>query len=1337
MIKTVLLYLLCVLSSLASVFAQLTYQEIDPEAEGYFNDVVFINDSTGFLSGSSLSAKGFVQKTSNGGISWNAVKIESTLAVYYLNKLQFINDSTGFVNSTSDIYKTTDYGNTWLPVLSYPSGNINNYFFLNPIDGYLLNDLNILRISNGGLSLDTMNLYKNESSFSDLYAYGAEIFPADPSKIFIASQYLNELYSVHNERNVSTEIDNIQIGNINFLNADTGFITILYEMSTYRPQLLRTTNGGNSWTDIVPQSALSGSKFLYYSDFYSFNIGATVGANQDSYPSVGIIYYTKNSGQDWSKLTIPEISYFHKVRFIDPNRFIVLGYSDITKSDKAFLVENDPDAFILNLQNEIFLSCKDTITLKPEVIYKRPKDLKYSWTPSLGLSDTAILSPLLTASGDIIYYLEVADGQRFIRDSIQINLTQPVNNSRLIVTFDKETERTKIIIPNDTLNVINSYSIYKADSINIWNYDSIGFVNMTDTNVFIDNHSYPSASSRKYMVTYRDECGVESLPGNSFSNILATLNEESDSIILLNWSLYDGGTDYQVIKKGVNPEILYAEQYMFSGYNFTSDTVGPFQKYYYGIESVLDQSFAKHNNDTKPYIVSSNNVSNYCDSSIILYDTVFLGCNEKMILLDDIKFKEEESLSYSWHPKDGLSNSNVKNPLLQYSGINTYRVKATNGKYNQFCIVTIQPETGMQELNAVISVDEGLNKNSISFTSLEKASFYQIEKGEPDDYGNYTFNVIDTLFATDTLVFTDKESFPDTILSLYKISVYDSCHRNIAKSKTISSIQLSALAENETVCLYWKGFQSAIHGFKIFKGSDLNNLVQIDSLIYTNTYTDSFATGHYSFYRVYADFDSIYPCFNDSNYHVSSYISNIDSARVGAYMSLQLQDTLYAKCHDTITLNPEISSNMNNNFSFEWTPTEGLSDPYIQNPILTCSGNTKYKIKITNNDLVLFDSVQVITNKPDPPDFFKVSINENNKLILSILPDTNNLTAYYNLFSSNNPGFENIAEINTTKPQYEDTSLNPHTDLVSYYLTAVNTCNIESKNSDTVSNILISAFSELGSNKIIINGLKDTRNVITLEISSDGDFFKTFDTIPSSISCYTQHLIPFPKTYYRIKEEIDLYQLNQQVDKNDLIAYSNTSSVNSTSVFQVSINLINKPIVIYDLPKTLEVCAFDSVNLDTTLIVQGQMLYDFTWFTRNSVSGEFEESSPYIQVTNPVKYYLHMEDQNGFMHYDSVSVLLKTTGCSTYEHNLTKTEKLIVYPNPASGNFTIRNNHNLNHGEFKIYNGIGTIVEEKFIELNSSAYIYDNQKLSPGWYMITLTDTVTGKTYSATLIIQP
>jgi photosystem II stability/assembly factor-like uncharacterized protein len=113
MIRSFLLLLL--LAVALDTYSQGTWQTL-PSVPPYgrFDDMYFINDSTGFIAQESM-----VFKTSDRGSSWNLISfLDSNYS--YVRSIEFINDSVGFAGLlysssplSGNLFKTTNGGHSW------------------------------------------------------------------------------------------------------------------------------------------------------------------------------------------------------------------------------------------------------------------------------------------------------------------------------------------------------------------------------------------------------------------------------------------------------------------------------------------------------------------------------------------------------------------------------------------------------------------------------------------------------------------------------------------------------------------------------------------------------------------------------------------------------------------------------------------------------------------------------------------------------------------------------------------------------------------------------------------------------------------------------------------------------------------------------------------------------------------------------------------------------------------------------------------------------------------------------------------------------------------------
>ncbi|MCF8370774.1 MAG: T9SS type A sorting domain-containing protein [Bacteroidales bacterium] len=122
----------------------------------HYNDLVFLNNDTGFVVGDSASfAKGIILKTMNGGQTW-----DTTFCNGPIYSIQFISNDIGFAACfNSYFYKTYDGGINWIeisfnPPIIYQFNN--SIYFKNALEGYLSSSISfnsqlLFKTTNGGL----------------------------------------------------------------------------------------------------------------------------------------------------------------------------------------------------------------------------------------------------------------------------------------------------------------------------------------------------------------------------------------------------------------------------------------------------------------------------------------------------------------------------------------------------------------------------------------------------------------------------------------------------------------------------------------------------------------------------------------------------------------------------------------------------------------------------------------------------------------------------------------------------------------------------------------------------------------------------------------------------------------------------------------------------------------------------------------------------------------------------------------------------------------------------------------------------------------------------------
>jgi photosystem II stability/assembly factor-like uncharacterized protein len=219
-------------------------QRIDSVYE--FNSIAFINDSTGWMSGTS----GILLKTTNKGNTWVKIVLDTSISKYKsaLGKIQFVNQSIGWIGLSylmgeqvyGSILKTTDGGNSWnvqnIPSLSSPS-----FYFVNEQSGWMIGD-----------SIGISKTYKTTNGGAN-WTLSGSTYPDYSTNIFFNNEYIGWIaeYSYVNQKSsitrttdggntwVSQNIPSSGLTDLLFLNENTGW-------ATGQEGIFKTINGGVS-----------------------------------------------------------------------------------------------------------------------------------------------------------------------------------------------------------------------------------------------------------------------------------------------------------------------------------------------------------------------------------------------------------------------------------------------------------------------------------------------------------------------------------------------------------------------------------------------------------------------------------------------------------------------------------------------------------------------------------------------------------------------------------------------------------------------------------------------------------------------------------------------------------------------------------------------------------------------------------------------------------------------------------------------------------------------------------------------------------------------------------
>jgi photosystem II stability/assembly factor-like uncharacterized protein len=266
------------------------------------NDVIMLNPDTIICVGKF----GTILRSTNSGQNWN---IQNRITENELYKIFFVDSKIGWIaGAIGRVLKTTDSGETWN--LKNPPTSLNLYDveFTSVNKGFVIGENGyIAKTTNGGDSwqalaptqqtlfslqfIDSLNGWAIGEGISRTTNGGVNWFDADPN----LAMYYESVF---------------------FVNKDTGWI------STVEGKILRTTNSGNDWEIIKPDSTIWGYTKIQFIN----NVKGWICSNQN-------IVRTNDGGSTWDSYSFPDAISLFSLSFNDEiNGFAVGIYGEMYKT---------------------------------------------------------------------------------------------------------------------------------------------------------------------------------------------------------------------------------------------------------------------------------------------------------------------------------------------------------------------------------------------------------------------------------------------------------------------------------------------------------------------------------------------------------------------------------------------------------------------------------------------------------------------------------------------------------------------------------------------------------------------------------------------------------------------------------------------------------------------------------------------------------------------------------------------------------------------------------------------------------------------------------------------
>ncbi|MCB0726059.1 MAG: YCF48-related protein [Ignavibacteria bacterium] len=245
--------------------------------------ITFTSINTGYV----IGTDSLIMKTTNSGLSWVRQNSNTNNS---LTSSSFINDATGFISGLNQtLLKTTNGGSNWNNLTFPESLNFYSIFFINNLTGWLSSEdpnlvgdsaLSIFKTTSGGINW--FKQYKHNREFSPMLQLQFADSLNGWSVIYLKAVDLSYLIRTTDGGNIWTEYPLGNSGNwcLFFINQEKGWA------AGPQNRIRRTTNGGESWINSIALPA----SINYFSNYFADSlVGWTVGAN-------GIILKTTTGG---------------------------------------------------------------------------------------------------------------------------------------------------------------------------------------------------------------------------------------------------------------------------------------------------------------------------------------------------------------------------------------------------------------------------------------------------------------------------------------------------------------------------------------------------------------------------------------------------------------------------------------------------------------------------------------------------------------------------------------------------------------------------------------------------------------------------------------------------------------------------------------------------------------------------------------------------------------------------------------------------------------------------------------------------------------------------------
>lgn len=166
-----------------------------------FNNYYFLDAYNGFVT----SHSGKIQKTSDGGNTWTDVLVTDNIDVVW-TKISLVNNQVGYLSGYDDVakkgylYRTNDGGNTWEIDLEIDDESINNFYFSDAENGYLILNYRKIYQRTGTIKMteNVTDLIISPNPTTDYFSINKTILPLGNYRLTVFDASGRQVFSTEN-----------------------------------------------------------------------------------------------------------------------------------------------------------------------------------------------------------------------------------------------------------------------------------------------------------------------------------------------------------------------------------------------------------------------------------------------------------------------------------------------------------------------------------------------------------------------------------------------------------------------------------------------------------------------------------------------------------------------------------------------------------------------------------------------------------------------------------------------------------------------------------------------------------------------------------------------------------------------------------------------------------------------------------------------------------------------------------------------------------------------------------------------------------------------------------